>query len=171
MLNRTLKNTTLVLGLFVLLAGCASKFNGIGTSMISCCAAPEYQTFSVEAVEMPAFLGAIVMSNFNVALAERGVQPVSENGDLHVILRYEQENLSMPNDYDEFDERIDDGLRTRFMAKVVIEMTDTDNDQVVWSGSLQRIHNVGPGDYMHTGIASIAMLEAMRELLLDYPGN
>lgn len=149
--------------------GCANRFNGIGTSMTSCCATEEYATFAVQPVDLPAFLGAIVVSNFSVALAERGVQPVMGEADLKVILRYEQENLDEPLPHDDFDERIDDGLRTRFLAKVVVEMIDAESGQIVWSGSVQRVHNVGPGDFMHTGPASISLLEAFRHLLRGYP--
>ena len=132
---------------------------------------PAFESFEVRAEHLPAFLGPIVVSNFSVALAERGLQPVMEDGDAIVSLRYVQEDLSAGNKPDTFGEHLDPGGDTRFLAKVVVEVRANGEEQLYWRGSIQRLHTIRPGDYMHTGNASIALLEAFRELLLDYPVN
>jgi hypothetical protein len=155
---------------FLLLSACAADNTRIDTATTSCCPQNHYETFSVTAENIPAFLGPLMVSNFSVAFANRGMQPVIEGGDLNVVLRYEQTNLSrVDEDRDDFEERIATGQTTRFIARIVIEMYDSKTDKIVWSGHVQRLHDVGPGDYMHTGNASIALYDAFTEVLKNYP--
>ena len=98
-----------------------------------------------------------MVSNFSVALASHGLQPVDEHAgpaDLTVVMRYEQENLSLDRTTDDFEERIAMGDSQRFVAKIITEIHETGANKLVWSGQLQRIHDVAPGEYMHTGKAS-----------------
>jgi len=48
-------------------------------------------------------------------------------------------------------------------------MQDAITNSTVWSDSIQRIHTVSPGEYMHTVRASIALLVSLNELLQGYP--
>ncbi len=155
----------------VFLSGCAVSGSGITSSTQTCCADASYESFTVEAVDIPAFLGPLMVSNFSVAFASHGLQPVQDNGDLKVMLRYEQIDLSQSIEHDDFDERMEGGGEVRFIAKMVVDMQDPASGQTVWSGSIQRIHDVSPGEYMHTGRASLALLDAFTALLADYPGE
>lgn len=155
--------------LVLLLMGCTTNYLGISVSGGEGSNVAELETFEVHAVDLPAFLGPILVSNFNVAMAERGMQPVMENGDAIVKLSYEQQDLETSQDHDNFDERIDQGGEARFVARVVVEMRARGSEEVLWSGSIQRLHSIRPGDYMHTGRASIALLDAFRDLLSDHP--
>lgn len=150
--------------------GCAVQRGGITTATGVCCADPTFETFEVVAQDIPAFLGPLMVSNFSVALAERGLAPVDSGGDVVVTLRYEQQDLSDPVDVDSFDERIESGGDVRFIAKMVVEMRAAGSDEIAWSGTIQRVHNIGPGEYMHTGRASLALLESFMALLESYPG-
>lgn len=152
-----------------ILASCASNSSGIGTYIETCCPGSGYETFSVTTKDIPAFLGPLMQSNFSVAFANHGLQPTTENADLAVELRYEQENLSANRTNDDFEEQIASGDSLRFVAKIVIDIRETGTDKIIWSGHLQRIHDVGPGEYMHTGSASIALLDAFTKVLKDFP--
>jgi hypothetical protein len=138
------------------------------TAVLSCCIDEEYKTFSVHANEIPAFLGPLIVSNFSVAFSNHGMQPVEQAGDLVAELRYEQIDLTEDRERDDFDERIATGDAERFIARIAIEIKDTDDGKVVWSGHVQRLHDVGPGEWMHTGVASIAIFEAFTEVLEGY---
>jgi len=131
---------------------------------------------------MPAFLGPIMTSNFSVALASHGLTPQTQSGDsadfskkdfsstdLVAELRYQQDNLTEEVTRDDFAEHLALGEAQRFVAKIMIEIRDTQTNEVVWSGQIQRLHDVGPGEYMHTGKASIALLEAFTQVLQDFP--
>lgn len=158
-----------VLFALALLAGCNADNTRIDTAVTQCCEDAEYETFHVIAEDIPAFLGPLMVSNFSVAFANAGMQPVLENGDLEVTLRYEQTDLEPEVEHDDFDERIATGDAMRFIARIAIEARDAETGELVWAGHIQRLHDVGPGDYMHTGVASIAVYEAFTKVLEDYP--
>ena len=158
------------LTILLVLNGCATNSSGIGSSMTHCCADPEDKSFTVVPVNIPAFLGPLMVSNLSVAFAGKGLQPVLENADLMITLRFEQINLGQPQQKDDFDEHLSPGGEVRFIAKMVVEVRKTDSDKIVWSGHIQRTHTISPGEYMHTGNASVALLEAFNNLLIDYPG-
>lgn len=149
------------------LSACHSS-SRIDTAVTRCCTTVEYTTFSVAVENVPAFLGPLMVSNFSVAFANRGMQPVESGADLLVTLRYEQSNLSREEPYDDFDERITTGDPMRFIARIVVDIRDASTKELVWLGYVQRLHNVAPGDYMHTGPASISIYEAFTDLLEDY---
>lgn len=155
----------------VSLAGCATHVAGIGTRVLTCCATGQYETFSVSTRDMPAFLGPIMVSNFSVALASHGLNLNEDAADLDIVLRYEQENFSIDETSDDFAERVASGDSLRFLAKIIIEIRESGKAPIIWSGQLHRIHDVGPGEYMHTGRASVALLEAFTHVLKDFPRN
>lgn len=155
----------------VSLAGCATHVAGIGTRVLTCCATGQYETFSVSTRDMPAFLGPIMVSNFSVALASHGLDLNEDAADLDIVLRYEQENFSIDETSDDFAERVASGDSLRFLAKIIIEIRESGKAPIIWSGQLHRIHDVGPGEYMHTGRASVALLEAFTHVLKDFPRN
>ena len=160
---------TICVFLILLLGGCATDYLGISVTHGDPAAALPFRTFHVVTEDMPAFLGPIVVSNFSVAMAERGIQPVPEDGEAEVTLRLVQETRDSSDSGDEFAGHIDQGGEASFIARVVVEVRAADSSEVLWQGSVQRRHRIRPGDYMHVGRASAALLEAFRDLLRDYP--
>ena len=167
-MNRGLRYLLLLCAISIV-GGCTTANLGISATGTELDRTVEFNSFEVVADDLPAFLGPIIVSNFSVALAERGLQPVMKNGEAIVTLRYVQSDLTSPQEHDDFDERIDVGSDTRFVARIVVEVHPAGSEDIAWSGSIQRIHSIRPGDYMHTGRASIAFLGAFREMLKDYP--
>lgn len=168
----------MILAAILLIAGCATERSGIGVSVTHCCGASksaatevsgsQYETFSVVAEDIPAFLGPLMVSNLIVALTHHGLQPVSDEPDLAVVLRYVQENLSIPRERDNFEEMISTGDSERFAARMTIEIRDPASGTLVWSGYIERLHDVGPGEWMHTGRASVAIYDSFVEVLKDF---
>ncbi len=152
----------------MLLSACATNNSRIDTAVTSCCADSSSRTFSVHAVNVPAFLGPLMVSNFSVAFANLGYQPMESGGELDVELRYEQSNLNRDEARDDFEERIASGDAMRFIARIVIEVRLASSGKLLWSGHVQRLHDVGPGDYMHTGAASAAIFQSFENVLKEY---
>jgi hypothetical protein len=76
--------------------------------------------------------------------------------------------LSPDSERDNFAEHLATGDAQRFVAKIMIEIRDNSTNEVVWAGQIQRIHDVGPGEYMHTGKASIPLLDAFTQVLKGF---
>lgn len=151
------------------LVGCATDNLGVIAETGLVGSVPDFRSFEVQADQLPAFLGPIIVSNFSVAMAERGLQPLVSGGDAKVTLSYVQEDKRAIPANDAFEGRIDQGGEARFVARILVEVRAVDGGPVLWSGSIARLHSIRPGDYMHTGTASVAFLEAFRELLVSYP--
>ena len=159
----------LLIVVLLMSAGCASNYLGISVTHGDAKNALPFRTFHTVTEDMPAFLGPIVVSNFSVAMAERGIQPVVEGGEAEVTLRLEQRSQTPSGKEDVFAGQIDEGGEALFLAQVVVEVRAAGSSEVLWSGSVQRQHRIRPGDYMHVGRASVALLDAFRDLLKDYP--
>lgn len=151
------------------LSACASTSRGIDVADGERFTPMTLKSFHVVADQLPAFLGPVIVSNFSVAMAEHGMQPVSEDGDAVATLRLEQIQWNENRTRDDFDESVEESGETRFMARIIVELRAANDDKILWQGSIQRLHTVRPGDYMHTGRASVSFLEAFRELLQGYP--
>ncbi|MDZ7686913.1 MAG: hypothetical protein U5O39_19810 [Gammaproteobacteria bacterium] len=157
-----------ILFVALLIGGCAVDRSRIDTAVIECCAAESYRTFTAPAENIPPFLGPLMVSNFSVAFASRGMQPVQEDGDVVAVLRYEQIDLTSERARDDFDEQLTTGEARRFIARITIEIRDPETEEIVFSGHIQRLHDVGAGDWMHTGLATNAIFESFNEVLEDY---
>jgi hypothetical protein len=164
MANSRLIKPCFTILLCLALTACVTSYDGISVKRGKGSGVGNFQTFEVRAVNLPAFLGPIIVSNFSVALAEKGPQPVNETGEALVIIRYEQANKSL----------IKSGVpqgEARFTARIAVEVRQAGSDDVLWAGYIERDHDIEAGEYMHTGRASIAMLEAFRHMLRSYPAG
>ena len=56
-----------------------------------------------------------------------------------------------------------------YIAEVEILMRETATNNLVWAGSISRIHQVSPGEYMHEEGARPEFLQAFRRVLRNYP--
>ncbi|MFT7686237.1 MAG: hypothetical protein ACI9FB_001582 [Candidatus Azotimanducaceae bacterium] len=163
------KKIVLMLIALLTLSGCVSDVSNIDGNVTYCCADEKYKTFVVNSKDIPNFLVSTMMSNFERAMEDRGFQSTDENADLQIELRFEQDNLSQIRESDDFDERLGSGEGLRFIARVVVDIRSDNEDRVIWSGYIQRVHNVSPGEYMHTGKASNALLNSFAEILKSFP--
>lgn|GEM_PF-876971 len=160
------------------LSGCISSPGTISAVQEECCAdipVGTYQNFLIDAQDIPAFLGPIIVSNFNVAMAQKGYQPKSAApSDLTVVLRFTKTHHALmleEHSKDDFSESIGPGANVSFMAIVSIEIFDNSSTDLIWKGHVERFHDVGHGEYMHTGKASIAFYDAFLRTLGSFPDN
>ncbi len=145
--------------LLLVLSACASNHNGISATGMAAVSGETggYQSFHVVAKDLPVFLGPVIVSNFSVAMAERGYQPVSSGGEIEATVFYEQDNLPVESD------------DVRFVARVGVTLSVAEGGAPLFQGNIQRLHTVQAGEYMHVGDASISFLEAFREMIADLP--
>ncbi|MBL4680990.1 MAG: hypothetical protein JKY88_09745 [Pseudomonadales bacterium] len=158
----------LIVSCSVILSSCATKPSSIASTVTLCCFDGQYTSFMVTTRNIPEFLVPHIVASFNSAMSIKGFQVLPANADLLIELRYEQDNLSQIRESYDFEERTASGDSLRFLARIVIDVSVKGDNRVVWSGNVERIHNVGPGEFMHTGKASVALFDAFAKVLQDF---
>ncbi len=145
----------------------------IATDVTYCCSAGAegVSTFRVEFQDTPEFLKPMLRDEASIVLGTKGLQYTE--GDAHgvLLMRYVDKTLSQEQEEQDSWERIAPGGGVRFIAQVQMEMTSDATGEVIWSGSMQRIHNVYEGSYMHDAPARTAMRNAFLEMFANYPQN
>jgi|APSaa5957512535_1039671.scaffolds.fasta_scaffold07730_4 hypothetical protein len=170
----TLKRAAQVLmfGATLGLAACAQNSLQIGTNLSLCCPGTysEYSDYALRTEDIPLFLREYVIAEFDAAFQEKGLARNDQINDLQVALRYQHISLnSQQQDIDPFIrvESITEELD--YIARIEIEIIETQSDEMVWSGEISRIHQVVPGEYMHEERARPAFRQAFRAVLASYP--
>ena len=165
------KFSVLIFALF--LQGCSSTGGlRIGNSLTLCCPGNynDYVEYRVEVENLPLFLRGYVVSAFDTAFEELGLERNDQTSDLVVTLAYQHVNLNAEQ------QNINPFIRPETIteelsdiAVINITMRETATGMEVWEGTISRMHNVTPGEYMHEDRASTAFLNTFRDLLSDYP--
>lgn len=144
----------------------------IGTHLKLCCPGnyAEYAEYSLETRDMPLFLREYVASEFDTAIQEKGLSRNDQINDLKIVLRYNHVNLfPAQQDIDPFVRRGSSNVELNYIATLEVEMYETSTAELVWAGSVSRIHSVVPGEYMHEDRAGPEFQAAFRKLLVGYP--
>ena len=152
------------------LAGCAAA-PGISTNVSYCCRplTDQVHTFRIEFEDTPEFLKPMLRDSAATVLNDKGLQYTE--GDADAILNMTFINKTLERDQ----ERIESWETTapaggvRFVALVELDMTPSVTGEQVWSGSMQRVHTVYEGSYMHDEPARDAMYDAFMDMFADYP--
>lgn len=158
-----------------MLTACSSNAGlRIGNTVTLCCPGnyANYQSYTIEDAEVPAFMRDYVITEFDTAFQELGMMRNDGSGDIVVKLSYRHVNL------DPEQQAIDPFIRVesmtvelRYIANIDISMRERAGGKIVWEGNISRIHSVQPGEYMHEEGASSAFLATFRNLLTEYPHN
>lgn len=163
------------IGLILLLAGlagCSLTGGQIGTSLEVCCPGDydDYDDYAVRAINMPLFLRDYVVEEFDTAFQEKGLSRNDQINDLRVELEYNHINLRPEQEDINPFVRVE-ALTTEltYIAEIEVRMYETATNNLVWGGSISRIHQVTPGEYMHEGRARLEFQQAFRTLLENYP--
>ncbi len=154
------------------LAGCAQNAMQIGTNLTLCCPGTysEYAEYGLSTENMPLFLRDYVTAEFDTAFQEKGLQRNDQMNDLQVVLRYDHINLnSQQEDVDPFVRVESISVQLDYIARIEIEMIESATNNLVWGGTISRIHQVSPGEYMHEERARPAFTQAFRSVLTSYP--
>lgn len=159
--------------LALLIAGGCSSLPQIAADETYCChpLAESLTTYRVEFEDTPEFLKPMLRDEASIVLDLHGYDYTE--GDAQSVLRMTFVNKTLERGPEEQEawERIAPGGGVRFIAQVVIELEDSVTGDLIWSGSMQRIHNVYEGSYMHDGPARAAMRVAFTDLFANLPNR
>lgn len=159
-----------ILGLFMLSAAGCSGLPVIATDVTYCChpVADDVRTYRVEFEDTPEFLKPMLRDEASIVLATHGLDYTEGDAESVLLMSFVNKTLER-GDNQEAWERIAPAGGVRFIAQVVIELQDSVSGELIWSGSMQRIHNVYEGSYMHDAPARSAMRNAFLEIFADFP--
>lgn len=152
-----------------LLGGCAG-LPAIATDETYCChpSVESIRTYRVEFEDTPEFLKPMLRDEASIVLAARGLDYTEGDAESILLMTFVNKTLERGEDQESW-ERIAPGGGVRFIAQVVIELKDSVSGELLWSGSMQRIHNVYEGSYMHDAPARTAMRNAFLEMFANFP--
>jgi hypothetical protein len=144
----------------------------VATSVDYCCqtGTEGIKTFRVEFEEVPEFLKPMLRDEASIVLGAKGLEYVE--GDAHAILAMKFVNRTLESGEaagDEAWETIAPGGGVRFIAEVEVELKEVVSRELLWAGSMSRIHNVYEGSFMHDAPARTAMRNALQIIFADYP--
>lgn len=162
----------LLLAFMIFLTACAQSNGQIGHSVNLCCPGDysEYRQYRLETLDMPAFLSEYVVAEFDNVFQEKGLTRNDSRNELRVTLTYKHINLNPEQEaIDPFERRLDEDVTLRYVASVIVDMREASTGRMVWSGQINRIHTVVPGEYMHEDRARPEFSGAFREMLASYP--
>lgn len=172
MVNSIRLTKVLLMALVMFLSACAQTGGQIGHSVNLCCPGDysEYKQYRLETQDIPAFLNNYVVTEFDNVFQEKGLLRNDNRNELRVTLTYKHINLNPEQEaIDPFERRLDDDVTLRYVASVVVDMHEASTGRLVWSGQINRIHTVVPGEYMHEDRARPEFSGAFREMLASYP--
>jgi|TARA_B100000315_G_scaffold245974_2_gene272692 hypothetical protein len=159
-----------IIAVSVVTGGCSHKGISVDPGVVACCSQQAtYTTYGLTLEDTPEFLKTVMEEEFSVAFAKKGMVRDEANRDLVVELKLLRVNLTVPFSKDQFSEHLAPGDSTRFQADMLIEVYEATTNELIWSGSIGRIHNVVPGESMPLGEAKIAIAAAFDEVLKGYP--
>lgn len=160
--------------LFATVAGCSTSPSRVSVEVDTCCEArfERYATYDLAMTDVPGFLEAYLRGGITPVLAAKGLQPVPGPADLSVRLIFNQIYLtpeSTANEY--FGDSVDPEIATRFMAAISVDVIDTRDDRLVWSGRLSRIHNDPHGQPRGNDHKMQGIIDGFEELFAEYPAR
>jgi len=122
---------------------------------------------------MPEFLKPMLRDEASVVLDMKGLEYTEKDG-ADAILNMTFINRTLETGeaaQDEAWETISPGGGVRFIAEVRLKMTDAASGEKVWSGNMDRVHNVYEGSYMHDAPGRAAMRDAFLDMFADFPNS
>lgn len=162
----------ILVAMLAVLTGCVQTGGQIGTSLDVCCPGDydDYDDYGLTVTNMPIFLRDYVVEEFDTAFQEKGLSRNDQINDLKVELRYNHINLRPEQeDIDPFVRIESLNTELSYVAEIEVLMYETATNNLVWGGSISRIHQVTPGEYMHEERARPEFLQAFRRILENYP--
>ncbi len=151
---------------------CAVSSGPIGTNLTLCCPGnySEYTDYGLSTRDMPIFLRDYLVAEFDAVFQEKGLTRNDQINDVQVELTYNHVNLrSDQQQIDPFVRIESMSTELNYVAVIEISIVETATGNAVWGGSISRIHQVIPGEYMHEERARPAFRQAFRTVLSSYP--
>ncbi len=163
---RLLRKTMGILLILGLISGCVSQSGGIDAKETQCCLTKGDLSYDVANVDVPQFMVDMVEVSLHAAMQTLGYSHRRENpADLYIHAVYEQVDHELgTHEEPRLGERTMMVEPAQFVARINIEIKNGAGD-TVWQGHVQRLHSVGPGEYMHRGHAANSIANALVELI------
>jgi len=163
-------HTAIIAALVMLTATACSGLPTIAADVTYCChpIVDDVSTYRVEVGDTPEFLKPMLRDEASIVLETRGLEYTEGDADAILLMSFVNKTLERGEDQESW-ERIAPGGGVRFIAQVVIELKHSVSGELIWAGSMQRIHNVYEGSYMHDAPARTAMRNAFLEMFADLP--
>ena len=156
----------------LMVSGCTQTGSQIGSNLRLCCPGDyaSYRQYGLEVVDMPLFLADYVSTEFSSVLEEQGLVRNDQVNDVKVTLRYKQVDLLPGQEsVDPWVEHESIAIELSYIARVEIDIVETRSRDLVWAGSVSRVHRVRPGEYMHEDRVRPYFYKAFQSLLTSYP--
>ena len=144
----------------------------IATDTSYCClpAAEQVYTYRVEFEDMPEFLKPMLRDEASNVLHTKNLRYTEGTAHAVLSMTYVDRTYGGPESgRDEAWETTAPGGGMRFIAEVQMELRNTVSNELIWAGSMSRLHNVYEGSYMHEAPARAAMRGAFTELFSEFP--
>jgi len=162
----------LLSGLLIAFTACNTNTSQISTNLTLCCPGDyhSYARYGLTTSNIPVFLEDYLVAEFDAAFREKGVARNDEDNDVRVTLTYNHVNLrSDQEDVDPFMRIENMTTELNYVAVIDILISETGTGIDVWRGTISRIHQVVPGEYMHEESARLQFRQAFRDVLASYP--
>lgn len=119
---------------------------------------------------MPEFLKPMLRDEASIVLDRKNLEYTEGDAQGVLTIKFVATPLESPTgDSEAAWGSLSPGGTARFNAEVRMEMNNSVTGERIWAGSMSRLHNVGPGAYMHEAPARKATREALLVLLADFP--
>jgi hypothetical protein len=151
-----------------------SSLPTIATDVTYCCQTgyEGVRTYRVEFVDMPEFLKPMLRGEASIVLDTKGLEYTESDAHAILLMTFVNRTLSAEESArDEAWETIAPGGGVRFIAEVQLELKNSVTGDMLWAGTMGRMHNVYEGSYMHDAPAKSAMRNAFLEIFADYPDS
>lgn len=162
----------LLSSLLLAFSACNTNTSQIGTNLTLCCPGDygSYTSYGLATSNIPVFLEDYLVAEFDAAFQEKGVTRNDAVNDVRVTLTYNHVNLrSEQEDVDPFMRIENMTTEVNYVAVIDILVSETDTGNDVWRGTISRVHQVVPGEYMHEESARVQFRRAFRDVLASYP--
>jgi hypothetical protein len=174
------------------MGGCATRTDQIALERLVCCDADvsQIRSYRIEVDDVPRFLEPLFMDGLVAVMQGKGLRRVADDGEADAVARlsydqwdiYTREQIPIHEVIDaareefetrEPEERGDYGAHTErvwFLPRIRVEVRSSDDDDVIWSGVLSRVHRFTVGEYMHER-SRIPIYHAFSELFDAWPAR
>jgi hypothetical protein len=121
---------------------------------------------------MPEFLKPMLRDEVSIVLDSKGLEYTEDAADAILTMAYLHKLLST-EDVAREDAwgTLAPGGDSRFIAEVHVKLENSITRDLVWSGTLSKLHYAAVGSYMHDAPARLAMKDAFARLFADYPNR
>jgi len=121
---------------------------------------------------MPIFLRDYVSAEFDAVVQSKGLGRDDRINDVRAVLTYRHINLDPETeDIDPFVRIESLSAELSYIAQIDVDIYETRSNDLVWAGSLSRIHQVSLGEYMHEDRARPSFYQAFAGLMANYPAQ